>query len=93
MNQDRVGEKTQKAIEASLEFTNRVIKQSKKLQTPSPKTAHIGSMIGSGVGVGLLVVGATQLLLGKTLWAASSLSAGTLTVISNVLYHKKRNEK
>lgn len=65
----------------------------KKLTHPSKKVSRIGSVIGGSVGVGLVVVGATGLLLGRSSWGAgSSLIAGAVTVVSNVVNIKKNKE-
>jgi len=98
MKQDKISNATNKAInatnnatEASLEFTNKIIEQSKRLRKPSKKVDRIGSMVGSGIGVGLLIISATQLIFGKSLWATGSLVAGTITIGSNIIGYYKRN--
>lgn len=96
MKQDNRFEATKKATEAPLEFTNSVlesthsvIEQSKKLRTPSPKVAKIGTTIGGCVGGGLLLTGAIQLFTGKPLWALGTASAGVATIISNYFTYQK----
>lgn len=85
MKQDKIFESTKIAAEAPLEFTRSVVEQSRRLRTPSPKAAKIGTAIGGCVGGGLLLTGTVQLLTGRPLWALGTLSAGTVTVISNLL--------
>lgn len=94
MKQDKIFESTRKAAEAPLEFTRSVVEQSKRLRTPSSKTAKIGTAIGGCVGGGLLLTGTVQLLTGRPLWALGTLSAGTVTVISNLLCrHRSKKQK
>lgn len=94
MKQDKIFESTKKAVEAPLEFTRSVVEQSKRLRTPSPGVAKIGTAIGGCVGGGLLLTGTVQLLTGRPLWALGSLSAGTVTVISNILCrHRSKKQK
>lgn len=95
MKQDKIFAATRRASEASMEFTHSVVEQSKKLRTPSPKAAKIGTAIGCCVGGGLLLTGGIQLLIGTPLWAFGSLAAGTVTVISNLLcrYRSKNRKK
>lgn len=93
MKQDKIFEATRKATETPLEFTHSVIEQSKKLRTPSPKAAKIGSAIGSSIGGGLLITGAIQLLTGRPLRAFAAVSAGMLTIISNHIYKRRNKQK
>lgn len=91
MKQDKIFETTQKAAQIPLEFTKSVIDQSKKIHHPSAKVDKIGTAIGGCAGIGLLVVGAVEVLAGKPLWAVGTLSAGAITIISNH-YHRKRKK-
>lgn len=92
--QDKIFESTKIAAEAPLEFTRSVVEQSKRLRTPSSKAAKIGTAIGGCVGGGLLLTGTVQLLTGRPLWALGTLSAGTVTVISNFLcHHRSKKQK
>lgn len=94
MKQDKIFESTRKAAEAPLEFTRSVVEQSKRLRTPSSKAAKIGTAIGGCVGGGQLLTGTVQLLTGRPLWALGTLSAGTVTVISNLLCrHRSKKQK
>lgn len=94
MKQDKIFESTKIAAEAPLEFTRSVVEQSRRLRTPSPKAAKIGTAIGGCVGGGLLLTGTVQLLTGRPLWALGTLSAGTVTVISNLLCrHRSKKQK
>lgn len=93
MKQDKIFESTRKAAEAPLEFTRSVVEQSKRLCKPSPKAAKIGTAIGGCAGGGLLLIGTVQLLTGSPLWALGTLSAGSVTVISNVLCHHRSKDQ
>lgn len=91
MKQDKIFENTQKATQIPLEFTKSVIDQSKKIRHPSAKVDKIGTVIGGCAGIGLLALGAVELLTGKSLWAVGTLSTGAITIISN-RYHEKRKK-
>lgn len=94
MKQDKIVEATRKAAEAHLELTRSAMEQSKKLCKPSPETAKIGTVIGGCVGSGLLLTGTVQLITGSPLWALGTLSAGSVTVISNLIcYHRSKKQK
>lgn len=94
MKQDKILEATRKATEASLEFTRSVVEQSKKLRTPSPAVNKIGTTIGGYVGGGLLLMGVVWLFTGRSLWALGTVSAGAVTVISNLIcYHRNKKQK
>lgn len=93
MNQEKVFEATKKAAERPLEFTHSVVEQSKKLRHPSPKAAKIGTAIGSSIGAGFLVAGTIQILAGKPAWAAGSLSAGVITIASNLIAQKRSKDR
>lgn len=91
MKQENILKAARKAAEASFAFTHSAVEQSKRLRTPSPKAAKIGTVIGAWVGGGLLLTGTVQLLTGRPLWALGTLSAGTVTVISNLLcYYRSK---
>lgn len=93
MNPNSVFETTKKAAEAPLKFTRRVMERSQSLRHPSPKAAKIGTAIGSSIGAGLLIAGTVQILAGKPLWAVGTLSAGVVTVLSNIVYRRRRGRK
>lgn len=88
MNQDKIHEATKRAIEAPLAFTHSVMEKSKQLSTPSPKVDEIGMKVGRGAGVGLVVIGLILLIVNRPLWAAGSLLAGIVTIVSNILRWK-----
>lgn len=52
------------------------------------KIDKIGTIIGSCIGVGLLLIGIIQIFMGKPLWALGTIAVGTTIIISN-LYHRK----
>lgn len=94
MKQDNSFKAIRKAAETPLAFTRSAVEQSKRLRTPSPKAAHIGTAIGGCVGGGLLLTGTVQLLTGRPLWALGTLSAGSVAVISNFLcHHRSKKQK
>jgi hypothetical protein len=79
-------------IDATKKFSEDCLKKSTKtvntLTHPTPKVNKIGSTIGSGVGVGLILGGTTVLLLGKGMLGLGSMAAGAVTIISNTINHK-----
>lgn len=93
MKRDNRFKVTRKAAEAPLAFTRSAVEQSKRLRTPSPKAAHIGTASGGCVGGGLLLTGAVQLLTGRPLWALGALSAGLVAVILNLLCHHRSKKQ
>ena len=93
MKQDSVYGATKKAAEIPLEFTRTVMEKSKQLRTPSKKVSEIGTAIGCGVGGGLLLTGTVPLMMGRPLMAAGSLSAGAVTVVSNLITRRKNKKK
>lgn len=93
MKQDKIYETTKKATEAPLKLTRSMVEQSKKLRTPSPQAAKIGTAIGYCAGGVLLLTGTIQLLTGRPLWALGTLSAGLITVISNLFCYMRRKNK
>ena len=92
MKQDTITKATSKAIQKPLEFRQSVMEQSKRLRHPAPKVAKIGATIGRSIGVGLVLIGCVHLFMGKSLWAIGALLTGTITIISNVLCHFRRNK-
>jgi hypothetical protein len=89
MKQDKIFDITKKATEIPLAFTHSVIEESKRLRHLSPKVAKIGTIAGSSIGVGLLLTGMVQLFFDKPLWAAGSLTAGVLTIASNLIHYHR----
>lgn len=55
---------------------------------PSKKVVKIGSVIGTVVGMALVLIGTVGSFLGS-IWSIGSLFAGIITVISNVLNMKR----
>ncbi len=94
MKQDKIFEATRKATEVPLEFTRSVMEKSKKLRTPSPTVAKIGTAIGGCVGGLLLLTGAVQSFTGRPLLALGTASAGAATIISNLIcYYRNKTPK
>lgn len=89
MKQDKILEVTRKVTEVPLEMTRSVVEQSKKLRTPSPEAAKIGTAIGGCVGGGLLLTGTIQFFTGRPLWALGTVSAGLAAVLSNLICHHR----
>jgi hypothetical protein len=87
MKQDKLSEVTKKAIETPIEFTQTLLEKTEKVRTPSPRVDKIGRTIGFYIGVGLLLTGAVQLVVGKIPWAIGTASAGGITIISNIYVH------
>lgn len=92
MKQEQIFEATRKAIEKPLEFTGSVIKETEKLTQPTPEINRLGTTIGSCVGVGLLVTGAIQTIMGRPLWAIGTVTAGTVTIVSNIITRRRREK-
>lgn len=79
---------TAKVIEATADLSDSTYKQSmetvERLTNPPPKVARVGSTIGGGVGVALVVAGTVGLLSGAV-WGTGTLIAGGLTIGSNLI--------
>lgn len=84
---------TEKIIGLSKELSKDNLQKSwktaKKMTRPS-KATHLGSLIGTIVGIGLFCGGLIGTVLGKSIIGAGSLTAGAVTIISNFLYLKKK---
>ena len=92
MKQDKISEITRKAIEVPMEFTQSLMEKAERVKTPSPKVDKIGRAIGACTGAVLLLTGSAGLLFGKTLWAIGALSAGAVTILSNIIYLGKTKD-
>lgn len=83
----------EKLMEATKKISQESLRKSmntvEKLTHPSKKTSRIGSVIGGGVGVGLILAGTTGLLLGYSIWGIGSLVAGVATIASNAVNIEK----
>ncbi|MDN3955900.1 hypothetical protein [Sporolactobacillus laevolacticus] len=86
---EKLIEATNKVSEESLRKSKSIVK---KLTHPSKKVSRIGFALGGRVGVGLILVGAAGLLLGRSAWAMGSIAAGTATIISHTVSLKRNKE-
>lgn len=93
MNQDKIFEKTKKATEKGNQITKKMIDKSKELSSPSDKADKIGTTIGSIAGVGLLLGGTLQLIMGKSTWAIGTISLGAISLISNRIHYQNKRKK
>lgn len=93
MKQDKLSETTKRAVEIPLEFTQTVLEKTKKVRTPSLKVDKIGRTIGTGISIGLLLIGVIQLVVGKLPWAIGTSFAGIITIISNLIYNRNKKQK
>ena len=83
--------RTQKASEKTSAMTQNLIEKSKALRTPSPAADKIGTTIGGIAGVGLLVGGVTQLILGYSLTGIGTVTFGAVALLSNRYHYHKIN--
>jgi Flp pilus assembly protein TadB len=90
MKDDKMFEATRKAVEMPLEFTRSVMEHSKKLRSPTKKVNKIGTVIGICLGIGLLLTGVIQMLIGKPLWALGTFTAGITSIISNFINSRRK---
>lgn len=63
-----------------------------KLTHPSKRISRMGSIVGGTVGAGLILIGTTWLLSGRSMKGMGSLVAGIATVASNSI-NMKKNKK
>ena len=84
----------EKIIEASQKLSQDTLRKSadtvKKLTNPSSKATHVGSVIGTIVGVGLLCGGLVGTVLGKSIIGVSSFTAGAAAIVSNIINLRKK---
>lgn len=92
MKQDKIAELTKKAIEAPLEKTKRLNEKTKRLKNPSAEVLKKGSQVSGVLAVGLMVLGAGQVMVTKSFWGIGTMTAGAVTLASNQLYMKFKNK-
>lgn len=85
-------EAAQKAVQKSLAVTRSVQERSKKLSRPSPQADKIGTALGSGLGIGLILAGTVQVGTESPVWGLGTITAGAVTIVSNQ-YHRKKSSK
>lgn len=85
MKEDKIYEVTRKAVDAPREFTDTLLKQSKKLRDPSSRAFKAGTAAGAVTGAGLLLAGTVQFFSSRHTWGLGLLSAGVITLVSNYI--------
>lgn len=93
MKQDRILDVTRRAVEVPIEITERLLDKTEELLDPSSKASKIGSAISNTVCTGLILLGASQMFVGKSAWGLGNMTVGVISIVSNRIYMNWKTNK